>query len=104
MGSPPFERRDGVVGPSGVRGPLLVGMIILVGLIATTGIVALGQLVSTNATFRDLSQRDARLVKDSLEMKGAVLEQTADVRGFLVSGDEALLDAIRVAQRTSQTS
>jgi diguanylate cyclase (GGDEF)-like protein len=65
----------------------------LVALAVAMGIIGVLQLRDVYTTYDTLVQRDARMVKDLLEMKNALSDQVIGARGFIISrGDVEFLE------------
>lgn len=81
------------VSHGGARTRLLLIVAALVGLAVSVGVIAVLEIRDVDTTYNTVVQRDARLVKDVLEMKSALADQVIGVRGFIISrGNVAFLE------------
>jgi diguanylate cyclase (GGDEF)-like protein/putative nucleotidyltransferase with HDIG domain len=70
----------------GVRPRILASVVALVALAVSLGVVGVVQIRGVYTTYDSVVQKDARLVKDVLEMKNALSDQVVGVRGYIISG------------------
>ena len=88
-----FRRAPSGASASRFRLRLVATVVALVGLAGALGFVGILQLGSVDGTYHALVNREARLVKDILEMKNALSEQVVGARGFIISdGSESFLE------------
>jgi diguanylate cyclase (GGDEF)-like protein/putative nucleotidyltransferase with HDIG domain len=83
---PPSRRR---VRDIGVRPRMLAIVVALVALAVSLGAVGVVQIRRVYTTYDSVVQREARLVKDVLEMKNALADQVVGVRGYIISEGRA---------------
>lgn len=77
----------------GFSGKLRALVIALVALSVAVGVIGVVQIQDVYSRYDAVVERDARLVKDVLEMKTALADQVIGVRGFIISrGDRRFLE------------
>ncbi|MEV4706362.1 ATP-binding protein [Actinoplanes sp. NPDC049316] len=78
---------------------VLVAMVVL---IVAGAVIGAGALSRTAAVSNRLSDRIAPAGKATVQLGAALADQAADVRGFLLSGDQAFLDSYADSQAQEQ--
>lgn len=77
--------RASLAGPGRALAAVVAGFAVLLALVLAIGLVGWNQLRATTDIYEERVEQRARLTKDGLEMKVAVGDQSAAVRGYIIT-------------------